>query len=128
MRRLGLCEERGSGIDRAVAAIEEVQLPAPEIAARGDHTLVIVLGPRPLAQMTQLDRLRACYQHACLLWVSRVPLTNASLRRRLGIADGDHSMASRIISDTVEAGLVRPFDPDSASRRHAKYLPSWAQD
>lgn len=127
MRRVGLCEERGSGIDRAVAAIEEVQLPAPEITAHGDHTRVIVLGPRPLAQMTQLDRLRACYQHACLLWVGRVPLTNASLRRRLGIADGDYSMVSRIISDTVEAGLVKPFDASSTSRRHAKYVPSWAQ-
>ncbi len=126
MRRLGLCEERGSGIDRAVEAIEAAQLPAPEILAEGDHTRVIILGPRPLAQMTQADRMRACYQHACLLWVSRAPMTNATLRRRLGIRDRDYSMVSRIIGDAIDAGIVRPFDPESKSRKHAKYVPSWA--
>jgi predicted HTH transcriptional regulator len=127
MRNVGLCEERGSGIDRAVAAIEQHQLPAPEIAVHGDHTRVTMFGPRPLAQMTQADRLRACYQHACLLWVQRTPMGNATLRRRLAITDRDYSIASRILSDALDAGLIRAFDPSSASKRHAKYVPHWAE-
>jgi predicted HTH transcriptional regulator len=127
MRRLGLCEERGSGIDRAVEAIELEQLPAPEILVVGDHTRVTLLGPRPLSQMTQLDRLRACYQHACLLWISSQAMTNASFRRRLGISDRDYSMASRIIAEALEAEVIRPFDPDNRSRKHAKYVPIWAR-
>jgi ATP-dependent DNA helicase RecG len=126
MRRLGLCEERGSGIDRAVEAIESSQLPAPEITVQGQHTKVIVLGPRPVARMTHDDRVRACYQHASLLWVSRVPMTNSTLRKRLGIPDRDYSAASRIIADAVGEQLVRPYDPENASRKHAKYVPFWA--
>jgi predicted HTH transcriptional regulator len=30
MRELGICEERGGGIDKAIIEIEEMSLPAPE--------------------------------------------------------------------------------------------------
>jgi hypothetical protein len=44
----------------------------------------------------------------------------------LNIPDSDPSKATRIIKETMSAGLLKPKDPDSASRKHAKYLPFWA--
>lgn len=38
MRRLNICEERGSGIDRAINAIEVYQLPAPKFIRGDDYT------------------------------------------------------------------------------------------
>ena len=33
--------------------------------------------------------------------------------------------ASRIIADTLAAGLIKPFDPDQG-KKYASYLPFWA--
>ncbi|HEX4953819.1 MAG TPA: ATP-binding protein [Thermoanaerobaculia bacterium] len=125
-RRLGLCEERGTGIDRVLTQIEAFQLPAPDFQVAGDNTRAILFAPRAFAKMTKQERVRACYQHAGLQWVCNAPMTNESLRKRLGIDERSYATASRVISDTIEAGLVRPFDPTSTSRRHAKYVPFWA--
>jgi hypothetical protein len=35
-------------------------------------------------------------------------------------------MASRIIADTIDAGLIKRRDPKSKSKKMAKYLPYWA--
>lgn len=125
MRRIGVCEERGSGIDKVVFHIELFQLPAPDFNASTEHTRVILFAPRSLADMDQGERIRACYQHACLCWVSNERMTNSSLRKRFGIDDKNYSQASKIISDTLEAKLIKPFDPGSTSKKHAKYLPFW---
>jgi len=76
--------------------------------------------------MDKKDKIRACYQHACLRYVSNDQMTNTSLRKRFSIEDKNYSVASRIIADTMNAGLVKPHDPESASRKHAKYVPFWA--
>lgn len=51
---------------------------------------------------------------------------NASLRQRFGIEDKNYATASRIIAETIKAGLVRLYDPDSGSRKNASYVPFWA--
>jgi predicted HTH transcriptional regulator len=126
MRRLNICEERGSGIDKVIFEVEHARLPAPNFLVTEGHTKVILYGPRKLTHMDRLDKVRACYQHACLLYVSNQKMTNASLRRRLGIADRNYSTASRIISDTIQRGQIRPYDPGSTSKKHASYVPFWA--
>ena len=63
MRRLGICEEKSSGIDKVVAAAEAYQLPAPDFKAVYRRTAVIVFGPHPFEEMGREDRVRACYQH-----------------------------------------------------------------
>ena len=76
--------------------------------------------------MDKKDKIRACYQRACLRYVSNDQMTNTSLRKRFSIEDKNYSVASRIIADTMNAGLVKPHDPESTSRKHAKYVPFWA--
>jgi ATP-dependent DNA helicase RecG len=126
MRRINICEERGSGIDKVVKNIEIFQLPAPNFAAIDKFTKSTLFAYQKLNNMSKDDKVRACYQHACLRFVSNDQMTNSSLRERFSIDDKNYSIASRIISDTLEAGLIKSFDPDSTSKKHAKYVPCWA--
>jgi hypothetical protein len=126
MRRMNICEERGSGIDKTLFAIELHQLPAPEFRVTDSHTISTLFSAMPLSDMEKRDRIRACYLHACLKRVSNEEMTNETFRKRLNIADKDYPKASRIIRETIQSGLVKPHDPDSRSRKHAKYLPFWA--
>jgi ATP-dependent DNA helicase RecG len=126
MRRIGVCEERGSGIDKVVFQTEFHQLPAPLFEAMEQHTRATLFARRELKEMDKNDRIRACYLHACLHYVQRNYMTNTTLRERFGIDEKNSSMVSRIIRDTVEAGLIVPYD-EEAGRKYMKYLPSWAR-
>ncbi len=122
MRLMTICEERGSGIDKVVAAIEMFQLPPPDFRKPPGSTQVVLYAPRKFAQMDSVERLRACYQHCVLCWVGNTEMTNTTLRKRLGIADKNYSMASRIISAAVKAKLIKQIDSDKDIR---KYIPDW---
>lgn len=127
MRRLGICEERGSGIDKVIASIEVFQLPPPDFRIDQTHTRVVLFAHRELAEMDKQERTRACYQHACLNWVTGgKATTNEMLRQRFSIEDKNYPVASRIIADAIKDGLLKPQDPENKSRKHAKYLPFWA--
>lgn len=126
MRRMGICEERGSGVDKVIFECEFAQLPAPDFVKGDNFTRVILFAPKTLRQMENADKIRACYQHACLKHVSGETMTNESLRSRFDISPQNYATASRIIKATIESGLVKPADPHSNSRKHAAYVPFWA--
>lgn len=67
MRRMKICEEQGTGIDKAVNAAEIFQLPPPDFRTEGDNMKAVLLAPRQFGEMTQVERVRAAYQHAVLL-------------------------------------------------------------
>lgn len=125
MRRIGVCEERGSGVDKVVFQAELYQLPAPLFETTDEHTRVVLFAHREFRGMDKEDRIRACYLHACLRYVQRDFMTNTTLRERFGIEEKNSSMASRIIRDTVEAGLIRCHD-ETVGSKGRKYLPWWA--
>jgi len=125
MRRLRICEERGSGIDKVLTECEIHQLPAPDFQAHDSYTRIILYSLKTLRQMDKTDKIRACYLHACLRYVTGENMTNQSLRDRFGIEKDNYPMASRIISDTITAGLIRGYDPDSNTKKYAKYVPFW---
>ena len=121
MRRMNICEERGSGIDKVIFNVENSQLPAPDFRVTEASMVAVLFGPRTFAQMNRKERIRACYQHTCLQYVSGQKLTNASLRKRLGIKKSNYPIASRIIKDTIEAELIRVESEGSPT-----YVPFWA--
>ena len=125
MRRAGICEERGSGVDKVVFQTEFYQLPAPIFETPEGSTRAVLFAHKTLNEMDRADRVRACYLHACLRYVERNPMTNSSLRHRFGIEKQNSATASRIIKEAIEDGRVKPFDPDQG-KKHAKYLPFWA--
>lgn len=125
MRRLNICEERGSGIDKVVFECEFNQLPAHEVIVGDNYTRIIMYGPKKLRQMDKGDKVRACYLHACLKYVSGDIMTNQSLRERFGIEEHNYSIASRIISDAIASELIKDYDADNKSKKFAKYVPYW---
>lgn len=127
MRRFGVCEERGSGIDKVVQATEMAQLPAPEFRSDEDSFRTTLFSHRSYNQMDKADKIRATYLHACLRYVLRDMMTNTSLRERFGIPQANSAIVSRLIKDTVEAGLIHPHD-ENAGRRFMKYVPHWAKN
>lgn len=125
MRRFRICEERGSGIDKVVSEVELFQLPAPLFERPEGFTRTVLFAHKPLADMTRADRIRACYLHACLCYVMRQPMTNASLRQRLGIDHKNIATASRLLGEAVESGLIVVANPEVGTRIRS-YLPFWA--
>lgn len=126
LRRIGVCEERGSGVEKVVFETEFHQLPAPIFETTPQHTRAVLFSHRDFNEMTKEDRIRACYLHACLCYVQRKEMTNSSLRERFGIATKNSASVSRIIKDAVHAGLVYCKD-ETVGTRARTYLPRWAK-
>jgi len=124
MRRMGFCEEQGTGIDKVLVAVELHQLPPPDFQAPGESVRTVLYAPRRFAEMTPEERMRACYQHAALRYVSgEKKMTNATLRERLGIEARNGAQASTVIRQCLKAGLIRVADP---AYPRSGYVPVWA--
>lgn len=124
MRRMGICEEKGSGMDKTIFYIELYQLPPVRLQLQETRTETTVFSYRKFADLDKTERVMACYQHACLRYVSNEKMNNQSLRGRLGIEDKNYPMASRIIKDTLEAKLIKEEHSEGNSRHN--YIPYWA--
>ena len=123
MFTLGICERRGSGIDRAIAAVEGMCLPPVKFTKSEQHTRVFLYPQKSLKDMTKQEKILACYQHACLMYEDGERINNQSVRARFELSKNDSSIASRIISDTLEAGLIKPADIETASKKYMTYIP-----
>tara|TARA_R110001599_G_scaffold195051_2_gene391321 strand:- start:1283 stop:2737 length:1455 start_codon:yes stop_codon:yes gene_type:complete len=123
MRRMGMCEEQGSGLDKVIASVEMFQLPPPLFREEGNAMQVVLYGPRNFAQMTPEERTRACYHHAVLKFLTGERMKNATLCERFGIESRNASQASVVIKKAKETGLIREADPEHP---RAGYIPWWA--
>lgn len=126
MRRFGICEEKGSGIDKVVSAAEMFQLPAPDFRVGETRTTSILFAYQDFTSMSKPDRIRACYQHCCLQYVSSQRMSNQTLRERFGFDESKNALVSQLIGATKESALIKADDSDSNSTRYARYLPFWA--
>lgn len=124
MRRLGVCELRGSGIDRAFDEIETAGLPPISVRIVENSTVVTIFGPRRFADLSKEERIWACYWHACLLAERNEYMNNTSLRKRFRLNDKQYPQVSEVISDAIKLGRIRPLNEDQANR-NAKYVPYW---
>ena len=126
MRRFGICEEKGSGIDKVVSAAEGNHLPAPDFRVGETRTTTVLFAYQTFDEMSRSDRIRACYQHCCLLYVSNKQMSNQTLRERFRLSESKTATVSLIIKATKEADLIKIDDSESTSTRYARYLPFWA--
>lgn len=126
MRRLHICEEKGSGIDKVVSAAEMSQLPAPDFRVGDTRTTAVLFAHQDFADMSKPDRIRACYQHCCLLYVSNQRMSNQTLRDRFRLSESKAVIVSQIIGATKEDGWIKTDESESTSTRYARYLPFWA--
>ena len=125
LRRIHICEERGTGVDKVVFQTELYQLPAPFFEVTQRHTRAVLFEYKEFADMDKEERIRACYLHCCLQYVNRVHMNNTSLRKRFGIETKNSAMASRVIKDALKAEMIKPYDADSGTRA-LRYIPCWA--
>lgn len=126
MLQLGLCERRGSGVDRAVEAMENMLLPAYKAESGNDFTRITIFPKKSLSEMTREERVEACYQHCCLMFADRETMNNQSVRERFGLNKNQSTIASHIIGDAVEKGLIKSANPESESRKFVSYVPFYA--
>ena len=126
MRRMRICKERSSGIDRVVSTAEVLQLPAPDFRTAHRRTEAILYGPRPFEAVDRDDRIRACHQHCVLRWVMKERMTNQSLREPFKLPEPKSVTVFQVISATIDAGQIRADESVGSSRKFARYLPSWA--
>jgi len=120
MRQIGVCEEGGTGIDRALINIALYQLPAPKFERYENFTKVTLYARKDLRHMTLDDKIRACFQHCVLKYVENSRMTNATLRERLGISESNYPAASAIIKATIQRELIKE------SEKPKEYVPIWA--
>lgn len=125
MRRVGICEERGSGIDKVVHQTEAFQLPAPIFETTPEHTRAVLFAHKEFEAMTTTERVHACYLHACLRYLMHDYMTNESLRERLGLPPAKSYAVSRIIAAAKKKKLIAPAE-SGQSNKFARYLPIWA--
>ena len=126
MRRLGICEEKGSGIDKVVEASEFYQLPAPDFRSNELRTTAVMYCHKDFEDMDRSDRIRACYQHFCLHFVTNRKMTNQTLRERFRLSENQSSIVSQIIKATIEAGRIKIANAEPASKKFRQYTPYWA--
>ena len=115
MRRMGICEEKGSGIDKVVWAAEESRLPAPDFQVGHSRTTATLFSRRAFSEMSKSDRVRACYQHCALLYVSNERMSNQSLRQRFRLGESS--------SATVTASQVIGAQSQGSARTVKAFIP-----
>lgn len=124
MRRMRLCEELGSGIDKVVAEVELYQSPPPDfqVYPMPGATRVVLFAPRQFKDMTSEERVRACYQHAVLRYLIGENMRNGSLRERFGLDARSRGQVSRVISVAIERDWIKPADLEHPQ---SGYVPFW---
>lgn len=126
MHKCGICEERGSGYDKIVGATSSNMLMAPRVENQNNQfTKAVLFAKVPFELMTKNDRIRTCYMQACLAYVNFEAIDNSVVRTLFGLGDKENYKASRIIKDTMAAGLIRQLDEEAAPK-YKKYVPFWA--
>ena len=128
MRRMGFCEEMGTGLDKVILLVEEFRAPPPSFVSSEDALQVTLFGPKTFNQMTEEERLRACYFHSVMKYLGSSKMTNSSFRERLRFEGGnpkaDTVKVSAIISTALENGLIDVEDP---AHPRSGYIPFWGK-
>lgn len=125
-RRYNICEERGSGFEKAVTAIEFFGLPPLKFEENRNSFKVIMYSPKTFAEMSLSERIEACYQHSIIQYFASGGMNNTSLRNRFKMHDKQSSQISRLIKDAIESGKIKPKTPENESKKFTSYVPYWA--
>jgi ATP-dependent DNA helicase RecG len=125
LRLLGVCDERGHGMDDVVSHIEAHQLPPYRCRLGSRHTTVILSRYKGLRELTPDDKVQAVYQHCCLRFVTNQITNNESIRARFKIEKQNSAAASRLLGEAVTARRIRAVDPNVGTKL-MRYVPYWA--
>ncbi|MDP1950659.1 MAG: ATP-binding protein [Nitrosomonas sp.] len=123
-RRYRICEERGTGFQKIVKNIELFGLPPVLFTPQENSFQVTLFAPRKFSDMSQEERIEACYQHAVLQYLSSQTLTNTTLRERFKVSEKQRNQITNLIADAVTSGRIKRKDTSSGNK-FAEYWPYW---
>ncbi|MGY6649354.1 ATP-binding protein [Wenyingzhuangia sp. IMCC45574] len=123
MRRMKMCEEQGTGLDKVIISTEINQLPAPKFQEMNNSMRVILFAPKSFGSMTVNERVRACYQHSIIKYLSGDKMKNNTLCERFGIEKKNAAQASLVIKKALEMKVIKVADPEHP---RGGYEPIWA--
>jgi predicted HTH transcriptional regulator len=126
MRTLGLCEERGGGIDKAILQIEEMSLPAPLFFLSENSMRVVLFGPKKFGDLSKADKTWACFCHCVVRFNRHDYMSNATLRKRFSLPETEYQAVSAVIANARKEGRIVPAD-ENQGNKYAKYVPYWAR-
>lgn len=125
-RRMGLCEQLGSGWDRIVSLCEGENLPTPKAQVFESSTVVTMFERIPFEDMAPADKLWACYMHTCRMHMQGLVMTNQTLRERFGLEGKNATVAiSRLIRAARDKGLIKNSKSGNGPKNQG-YIPYWA--
>lgn len=87
---------------------------------------VTLYAPKKFDDMTQSDRIEACYQHAVLQYLSSQTVTNTTARKRFKLHDKKRTAVSNLLAEAAEQGRIKRKNPDATSSKFVEYVPYWA--
>ncbi len=125
-RQYKICEERGSGLEKAVQAIEIFGLPPLRFEEGENYFRITMFSPRKCKDMSPEERVQACYQHAVIQHLANKGMTNSSLRERLKMSERQRPQVSVLIKTAIKKGFIKPKNPENVSSKFAEYIPYWA--
>jgi predicted HTH transcriptional regulator len=92
-------------------------MPTPKVEYQNNQfTKAVLMAGMPFDIMAKEDKIWTYYMRACLAYVSYQSISNTDIRSLFGLSDNELAKASRIIKETVERGLIKPIEPDTAPR------------
>lgn len=124
-RRFNICEERGSGFEKAVTAIELYGLPPLKFQEIDNSFRVTMYKPKAFAQLSPAERVEAAYQHSIIRYYTSGGMTNTSLRERFGVSEKQRSQVSIVIREALAANRIKFRDPENTAPKFAEYIPWW---
>jgi predicted HTH transcriptional regulator len=123
-RRFRICEERGSGFQKIASFVELFGMPPIVFSPLENAFRITLCAPKSFANMSIVERVEACYQHAVLQHLSSKTLTNSSLRERFKINEKKSNQITNLISEAMDRGRIKRKD-QSGGKKFAEYIPYW---
>ena len=122
MRKLKLCEELGSGIDRIVEKSEIENRFTPKYLTNDEYVNVKLFKNKEFEQMTDEDKMNIMFYHCCYCYTLENYMTNTTLRKRFSLDDSKKSIdkITRLIVKAKNKGYIKQGTNKS-------YIPFWAE-
>lgn len=125
-RRYRICEERGTGFQKVVQSVELFGLPPVVFTPLENAFRVTLYAPKSFADMSQMERIEACYQHAVLQHLASQVVTNTTIRNRFKLHEKHRTIVSNLLTEAARKGRIKRKDPDATSSKFVEYVPYWA--
>lgn len=124
MRKLNLSEERGTGIDKAILAIEAAGTAPIEYVVDSDRTEAVMREPLPYEELAGSQKELACLQHCEVCFINNDYMSNESLRDRFKVDDSKTLEVTRLIKRMIKKGSIKRFEGNGNSKKYTRYVPA----